>query len=216
MPPTIPINLAVEDELTEHVMRALLNSTGRPYSVGAVYRKGGYVYLKQKILAFNQAARITPYLVVTDLDKAKCPADLIENWFACQLVEYQSRKNANLLFCVAVREIECWILADRAGFARFLGISVDLMPPQPEQIFDPKRILTQLAKRCRHRQTRQDIVPSADSIWPTGPGYTERLASFIHSHWSVETACRFSPSLQRTFKLLKRFRNLPPPKDQQE
>lgn len=216
MTPTIPISLAIEDELTEHVMRALLKATGRPYSVEAVYRKGGFAYLKQKILAFNQAARIRPYLVVTDLDKAECPPDLIEKWFACQLADYQSRKHANLLFCVAVREIESWILADRAGFARFLGISADLMPPQPEQIADPKLILTQLAKRSRHRQTREDIVPGAGSIFPTGLGYTERLASFIYDRWSIETACRSSPSLQRTFTLLKRFRNPPPPKDQQE
>jgi len=99
---TIPINLAVEDELTEHVIRVLLKATGRPYSVGTVYRRGGFGYLKQKILAFNQASRISPYLVVTDLDKAECPPDLIENWFACQLVDYQSRKHANLLFCGSV------------------------------------------------------------------------------------------------------------------
>jgi hypothetical protein len=184
--------------------------------VGAVYRKGGFVYLKQKIMAFNRAARITPYLVVTDLDKAECPPNLIENWFACQLAQYQSHKHANLLFCVAVREVESWILADGSGFAQFLGISIDLMPPQPDQIADPKRLLIKLAQRCRHRQTRQDIVPETGSILPIGPGYTERLASFVHGHWSVETACRFSPSLNRAFTALKRFRNLPPPKDQRE
>jgi len=212
----IPINLAVEDELTEHVMRALLQATSRPYSVEAVYRKGGFVYLKQKILAFNQAARITPYLIVTDLDKAECPPELIENWFVCQLADYPLRKNASLLFCVAVREVESWILADRAGFALFLGISADLIPPYPEQIVDPKRALIQLAKRCRHRQTRQDIVPGASSILPVGPGYTERLASFVYRRWSVETACRSSPSLQRAFTLLMGFRNPQLPKDDLE
>src|SRR5665213_1999972 len=118
---TIPINLAVEDELTERVLRVVLKATARPYSVEAVYCKGGCTYLRQKILAFNQAARIRPYLLVTDLDNGECPPDLIENWFGCKLADYPSRKHPNLLFCVAVREIESWLLADRAGFARFLG-----------------------------------------------------------------------------------------------
>ena len=205
MTATIPINLAVEDALTEHVLRVVLKTTALPYSVDAVYCKGGFTYLRQKILAFNQAARIKPYLLVTDLDNGECPPDLIENWFGCKLANYPSRKHPNLLFCVAVREIESWLLADRAGFARFLGISIDLVPSHPEQIVDPKRTITQLARRCRYRRTREDIVPDEGSIWPTGPGYTERLASFINEGWNVETACRFSPSLQRAFALLKDF-----------
>ena len=41
MTATIPINLAVEDALTEHVLRIVLKTTALPYSVDAVYCKGG-------------------------------------------------------------------------------------------------------------------------------------------------------------------------------
>jgi len=39
-------------------------------------------------------------------------------------------KHPNLLFRVAVKEVEAWLLAHRAAFATFLGISDKLIPQE--------------------------------------------------------------------------------------
>ncbi|MCX6901909.1 MAG: hypothetical protein NTW03_00195, partial [Verrucomicrobia bacterium] len=145
MPSPVPINLAVEDELSEQMLRVLLRECGRAYEIGAVYRKGGYGYLRSKLSGFNNAAKGMPYLVLTDLDQRPCPTDLIEDWFGCELSQYGKRRNHNLLFFIAVREVEAWVLADREAFARFLGIKADQIP-SPDLIADPKRLLIDLAR----------------------------------------------------------------------
>ncbi len=38
----IPINLAVEDALSEVVVREILSQSGQPFPVGACYGKGGF------------------------------------------------------------------------------------------------------------------------------------------------------------------------------
>ncbi len=100
----IPLNLATEDELSETVLLKLLSETGR-YSVGQTYRQGGFGYLKRTISGWNAAAVGTPFLVLTDLDEAACPASLLRSWLP-------TPPHPNLIFRVAVREVESWLLAD--------------------------------------------------------------------------------------------------------
>jgi hypothetical protein len=76
----IPINLAVEDELSEVIVLKLLEIANRPYHVGATYRRGGFGYLRRTINGWNSAAKGKPFVVLTDLDKEQCPADLIGQW----------------------------------------------------------------------------------------------------------------------------------------
>jgi len=201
----IHLNLAVEDELSEHVIRRLARDTDRPFQIVSVYRKGGAGYLKQRLLAFNRACRITPYLILTDLDRCVCAPELIEDWFRCSMNKYPSKRHANLLFCIAEREVESWLLADRDSCARFLGVAMDLIPSQPDQIADPKRELLQLAARSRYRQVREEIAPRRSSILRTGPGYNERLSFFVSKSWRPRVAAYYSPSLLRTFERLQKF-----------
>ena len=202
---SISLNLAVEDELSEYVMRRVVHDTGRSFQITAVYRKGGAGYLKQRILAFNRASRITPYLILTDLDRCVCPPELIEDWFRCSLSQYPNQRHSNLLFCVAVREVESWLLADRDSCARFLGVATHLIPSQPDQVADPKQELVKLAARSRYRQVREEIAPQHGSILRTGPGYNERLGFFVSRSWRPEVAAMYSPSLRRTFERLQEF-----------
>ena len=81
----IPITLAVEDELSEHLLRALLAQANRNYLVGAVYGKRGNNFLKQKLSAFNNAAKDSAYFCLTDLDSLPCAPALIEEWFGCDI-----------------------------------------------------------------------------------------------------------------------------------
>jgi hypothetical protein len=172
---TIPINLVFEDDLSEEVLRKLISSSGRPYQIGHCLHGRGYGYLKKHICGFNKAAKGMPYLVLTDLDNAECAPEMMRGWL-------QHPKHPNLLFRIAVKEVEAWLLADRVGFAKFLGISLDLVPTDVDKIADPKRYLIELAKRSRRRTIREDLVPRRGSTAKQGPAYNDRLISFIRTH----------------------------------
>lgn len=129
----IPVNLATEDELSEAVLIRLLTFVGR-YAIGTPYRRGGYGYLRRTIHGWNQAAGGVPFIVLTDLDRCECPAALKGDWLKKPL-------HPNLLFRVAVREVEAWLLADAANLAAFLGISGKFVPAGPDDLTDPKAVL---------------------------------------------------------------------------
>lgn len=195
----IPINLAVEDALSEAVLQKILHQSGLPYAVGICYKKSGFGYLKKTIRGFNKVAKGTPFLVLTDLDKAECPPVLIQEWLPVH-------KHPNLLFRVAVRAVEAWILADRTGLAKFLGISEKLLPDDVDGLEDPKQCLINLAKKSRRRELRQDIVPLPGSTARQGPNYNGRLISFVKEFWEPHTGKRNSGSLQRTVTTVEKFR----------
>lgn len=201
----IPINLVVEDELSEQMLRTLLERCGNAYEVGTVYGNGGYGYLKSKLSSFNQAAKGMPYLMLTDLDTRPCATQLIEDWFGCKVKDYSKRRNHNLLFFIAVREVEAWLLADRESFAAFLKIKVDHIPLQPDQIADPKKLVVDLARVSKNRRIREDIVPRTGSVMATGPDYNGRLREFTVEKWQLNAAETNSPSLRRAKAALKSF-----------
>ena len=95
--------IATEDALSEAVAETLLRQTGG-HVVQRRIRRNGFGYLKSKIGAFNQMARtVMPVMLVTDLDQWNCPAELIADWLP-------GGADPRLLFRVAVRETESWLL----------------------------------------------------------------------------------------------------------
>ena len=194
----IPLNLAVEDALSEAVLRKLLAESGQNYFVGISYNRGGYGYLKRTIAGFNNAAKGTPFLVLTDLDTANCPPDLIRTWLP-------GVKHPNLLFRVAVREVEAWLLGDNDAIASFLGISRNLVPQDVDAIPDPKKCLIELARRSRRRDIREDIVPPKNTTRQVGPSYNPRLSGFVMQHWSSLRAALRSRSLERALNAVRTF-----------
>ena len=195
----IPIDLAVEDALTEAVLRRILARCGDRYAVGAVFRRGGNGYLRTHVQGWNKAAKGRPFLLVTDLDAVTCPSMLIQEWLS------GSPKHHNLLFRVAVREIDAWLLADRKGLSSHLAVKPELVPSSPEDLTDPKKTLIELAGKSRRREVRDDLVPQKNSTAKQGPGYNESLCEFVSSTWSVEAAAANSRSLARTLKRLEGF-----------
>lgn len=197
MPP-VPINFATEDELSENVLLRILESIGG-YAVGTSYRRGGFGYLRRTIRGWNRAARSTPFLVLTDLDAGSCPAELIRVWLP-------DPKHPNLLFRVAVREVESWLLADKDNLADYLKISSDLMPSSPDDILDPKATLVSLAGRSRSKAIRVSIVPKRGSTAKIGPDYNGRLGLFVRNHWDVVASKANSPSLSCSYDRIAAFR----------
>ena len=76
----IYVNLVYEDDLSEMVMTRLLDNFKGKYSVAYTYPGYGFGYLKKNIKGFNQASKITPYFMLTDLDTYLCPMELINDW----------------------------------------------------------------------------------------------------------------------------------------
>jgi len=139
-----------------------------------------------------------PFLIVTDLDRRECTPILVREWLP-------EPKHPNLIFRVAVQELESWILADRKGIAAFGGFASSRIPPYTDAIPDPKRFLVRLFSRSRSPELRSRIVPSRNSTAVVDPDYNAALSDFVDDDWSVERACRSSESCRRAFRQLSKL-----------
>ncbi len=197
----IPINLVVEDSLSEAVLRNIIKQSRKLFSIGFCYGHSGFAYLKKTLPGFNRAARGTPFLVLTDLDRTECPPIKIREWL-------QEPKHHNLLFRIAVKEVEAWLLADRINFARFLGISKEAIPDNVEEIEYPKEFLINIAKRSRKRSLREYIIPLPSSTAKQGPNYNGCLIYFIDKFWNIKLSMQNSPSLKCAVEAIQQFEPL--------
>ncbi len=190
--------LATEDILSEAAAEKLLTASGRPVEITERLRKDGYGYLKANLHKFNQvAANGRPVFLLTDLDKADCVVDFITDWR--KGLELSER----LLFRVAVREIEAWLLADRRSFADWLGISADIVPMRPECLDDPKRELLRLVDRSKKRELKAMILPGKTSRSLVGLGYNTELTLYVRDCWNPQAAAASAPSLARALKKIE-------------
>lgn len=195
----ILINLAVEDDLSEAVLKEILKQSQRPFLIGSCLKRGGYGYLKRILPRINNSAvKASPYLVLTDLDKNECPLALMSEWLAYP-------KHPNLIFRVAVKEVEAWLLAHREAFAQFLGVSVDLIPGNVDSISDPKQLLIEITRKSNKRSLREAIIPSKNSTAKIGRDYNGQLIQFVQQNWQVEIAKTHSKSLERAVNAIIRF-----------
>jgi hypothetical protein len=146
--------------------------------------------LLKQLSAYNQAAKLAPWVVLVDLDRdGECAPSCCRKWLR--------RPAPGMCFRIVVRAVEAWLLADREELARFLGISVSPVPRQPETIDDPKQAMVGLARRSRKRKLREDIVPESGSGRAIGPRYSGRLIEFVNGYWRPDVAARLSDSLRR-------------------
>lgn len=196
----IAINLVFEDTLSGAVLTKLLakSKSSQIYRIGYCYSTGGYGWIKKRINGFNSAAKGMPYLILTDLDLCECAPTLIRHWL-------NGPRHPNLLFRVAVREVESWLLGCRKPFATFLGIQEHRIPTKVDDIQNPKEFLVNLARKSRKRDVRLDLVPQEGSTAKVGPDYNGRLRRFIDQYWDPAAASRNSPSLRKTIEALEVF-----------
>ena len=184
--------VAVEDVLSEVVVRKLIEMIRPDLAITVVMRKSGRGYLQSRARDLNRTARSVPVFIVADLDRpTPCPADLIEQWLS-------SPPAPRLLFRIAVMEIESWILADRDLFADFLAVPAHRIPPNTDEIAQPKEFIVSLARRSRRKDIRRDLVPPPGATSAVGPGFNARVGSFVTGTWNVESAAMASPSLRRS------------------
>ena len=187
----------VEDGLSESVVRKVVAEIRPDLTIYQVMRKNGQGYIRTKVRELNRVAHRIPVFVLVDLDRPEpCPADLIRNLLPIP-------HGPHLLFRVAVMEIESWVLADRRGFAKFLGVPKDSLPEQPDAVGDPKELIVSLARKSKRKEIREDLIPSAGGVRRTGAAFNPRLIAFVENDWSLQDAAAASPSLRKTVDRLR-------------
>ena len=191
------IALATEDALSEAVGEKLIAEVKPPLQVGLRLRRDGFGYLKTRMWKFCEIARHQPVLVITDLDRMACAATLVRGWTANDIPP------ATLLLRVAVREVEAWLLADHDAMRTLLQQPRQILPPDPEDLPEPKEALIQLVARHGPRSLREAIVPQPGVIAAQGLGYNNVLMEFVRRTWSPHRAARQSNSLARARQRLR-------------
>lgn len=193
-----PICLATEDKLSEDVAARLISNLNSGLEVGLTFRRRGSGYLKANVDKFCEIARRSPLLLITDLDNYECPASLIAKWMG------NISRPKNLIFCVAVREVEAWLLADHVGMRKLLAKGASNLPREPDSLSDPKRTLLQLAQKAP-RDVRNDLLIEKGAIASQGLGYNHRMGDFVRDIWEPERAAARSKSLNRAIARLRQF-----------
>lgn len=163
-----------------------------------ILSKRGKSKLDAALPELNRSARGIRCLVIRDLDNdASCAAELRRNLLP--------NPAPNMLFRVAVREIESWLVADRDKFARFMGISPNKIPENPDSLADPKAFVTGLAARSRVSRIREGVPPRLGSGISVGPGYAGIMGQFASEIWRPQFAEVASRSLQRCIVRLREW-----------
>ena len=185
----INVALATEDELSEAVGRRLLEETPGRFHPSLYLRQGGFGYLRANINKWCELAHQLPVLLLTDLDRSLCPQKLMNQWFG------EHERPNDLVFRVAVRETESWLLADHVAMRQLFGPRGRL-PLDPDVLPEPKSSLLKLAGLAA-RDVRNDLVVRRGAIASQGIGYNARLSLFVQTTWSPERAAQRSKSLSR-------------------
>jgi hypothetical protein len=182
----VQATLVVEDILQEAAVHRVLASERIPVSVYRTIGLQGAGFIDANAGRLVRASAHGRYIVIRDLDRHRCPPELLRNLFGGSPPE-------GLLFVVPVREVESWIMADAPSFRRFF--SLNKVDDAPELLDDPKEYLVSLARSSRKRAIRDGVAPKGTA--KVGNLYNSILLDFIYNHWKVDRARVRAPSLQR-------------------
>ena len=156
--------------------------------------------IKNKCASFLGMARGDIHtLSITDLDTGICAGELIRDWFGIPVREPISLPK-EVVFRVAVREIESWIIADLAAWAQYIGIPLANFSTSPDTLPDPKQHLLNVLRNKGRRKLHREMLPSGTAH--IGPRYNDVLCDFISTTWSAARAAANSPSLKRAIDAL--------------
>lgn len=187
------VNVVVEGITDEPVAIKILEHVG--LETGTIFGRSGKEHLLKTIHAYNNAASISPWLALVDLDTStQCASQARLQWLP--------RPATFMCFRIAVHSIEAWLLADREAIANFLSVNLTKIPYNVENEHDPKKTLVNIARKSRDRNIRNDIVPRQESGARVGPLYVARITDYTLNHWRPDEAAKNSESLSRCIKAL--------------
>lgn len=191
----IDVALATEDELSEAIGKRLLAETAGKLRPGLLFRRGGFGYLRANVDKWCDLAHRLPVLLLTDLDRNRCPRKLLEQWLG------KRERPHDFIFRIAVRETESWLLADHVAIRQLVGPKGRL-PLDPDALREPKGFLLGLAKSAG-KEVRKDLVAQRGAIASQGTGYNARLSAFVQTTCNPERAAQRSQSLSRARQRLR-------------
>ena len=191
--------LVCEDALSMAVLRRLVSHARPQLMVRLPIITGSNTALFANMPKYVKASQQgVPHILLTDLDRNECAPGLMGRWDVPSLP-------GQLLFRVAVHEVESWILADRRGFAEMTGLPLAKLPVDPDRILDPKQYLLNLVRRCRKNRLKRDVLPEQGSSASKGVFYNDRFGEFVGANWNVDNAAKRSPSLSKALLRLGSF-----------
>lgn len=200
----IDIIIVGEDAVTREIIKRLLRHSRDDFQITREEPiRGGEI--KNKILNYNRLNQ--PVFVLTDLDEIDCPPSLIKNWFN------QTPINPNLIFRVACDEAEAWLMADKIGFSRFLGIKESDLPglkkldrrnsENVELQFKYKPSLYLMRELINNKLLAEQLKPRLGA--KKGPEYNTAIIPFIQKTWNIDSAAKNSYSLRKAIKRVNEF-----------
>lgn len=193
------ISMAVEGIVDQAIASKILRTLDLP--PGPPYVANGKGQLDLDIPRYNAAARHGFWFVLRDLDNdADCAAALNKDLLP--------KRAKNLCLRIPVRAVESWLLGDADSLASFLSVSPKHIPGKPDEVFDPKIAMINLARKSRKRQMRVEMVPAQGTSAKVGPGYTSNLIEFASQKWNPINAAARSPSLNRCLFALSEWREV--------
>jgi hypothetical protein len=195
------IDIVGEDDVTRAIIEKAIKVYRGDLIIGS-YRpaRGG----KIKKIAPVYKSLNSPFIVLTDLDNYSCPPELITDWFG------KTTLNKQYLFRIAYREAESWLMADRRGFSKWLGVKIDLIPES--QIIDKRKnifelefpykpslyMMREIVPRSSKKEMIENLSPKEGAR--KGPAYNSSIIPFIKNIWDIENASNNSYSLKKTIE----------------
>ncbi len=192
------IYVVTEDALSEAVVEKIVEFIDNNLEIGVRMRNQGSGYLRQKLPQLIKLAESIPVLMLTDLDRVECAPTLRDQWFAKSSIVPK-----NLLFRVAVREVEAWLLADQEAFSAFARVPAPQVPDRPDELDDPKQTLLNLVRRYAKRDIKDAVLPRPGTKSPEGIAYNPVLIQYAKEIWEPERAAQCSDSLARVMPRLR-------------
>lgn len=201
------LDIVGEDAVTQAIIERLVSEFREDFVIGTRHpARGGQII---KAAPMYNALGI-PIFLLTDLDNCACAPLLIEQWFGAAPI------SQDLLFRVACDEAESWLMADREGFANWLGINVALIPESEfvdkrKGIFEIKYpfkpslyMMMNLASKSKRKNLREGLTPKSGAN--KGPAYNSTLLPFISNDWDIQSASANSYSLSKAIERLQSFK----------
>lgn len=185
----VTIHYAVEGATDVPVIERVIRACGGDPRQRLVAR--GKPKLDPKLVGIQRSCGPhSPWVALRDLDHdAECGGALVESLLP--------ERSSFMEFRVAVRQVEAWLLADRAAFASYFAVSAARLPRAPDECSDAKRVLVDVCSTSSKSAVRLDMTPRRGSGRKVGPGYEGMIIAFADAAWDPRRAASESPSLAR-------------------
>lgn len=192
------LRVFVEGDTDEPFARRVIEVAG--HSTAAVFVVGGHGMIDKRVERWCKPSNVHPMLVLRDLKPTlgkNCAPALVRHLVG------DGPHSVTTVFRLAERELEAWLLADRAAVAEYFSVKLSAVPLLPDTEFDPKQTLVNICRSSSSSRIRNGMVPTPSSGRAVGQQFTGLVLSFGRSHWDAARARTASPSLDRAIAALE-------------